>query len=141
MREIKFRGLNRKSGNWHYGYYSADEYSDKFIKNVDMIWEEYTPYYVDRDTVGQYTGLKDKNSKEIYEGDIVRLCDVKRPSGIDSYYHDVDYRIVFKYNMWYMEIIRNFKQACYYSGARINDIPLDFLEVIGNIYENKELLK
>lgn len=57
MREYKFRGLNGNKTEWIYA--TLDDVTGKFQRNG--VW---------RETVGQYTGLKDKNGKEIYEGDI-----------------------------------------------------------------------
>lgn len=68
MREIKFRG-ETEDGNWVYGYlYTVN---DKF-----KIEDDYFSKFVAEDTIGQYTGLCDKNGKKIYEGDVV-LCNNK----------------------------------------------------------------
>lgn len=67
MREIKFRGQRCEDGKWVYGYVDATMYKDLVV-----IHSEASTHSVVPETVGQYTGLLDKNNKEIYEGDVVK---------------------------------------------------------------------
>ena len=125
MRDIIFRGKSEVSGKWCYGNLQLRKNETAIITPDETVLGTYGK--VDRETVGQYTGLKDKNGVEIYEGDIVEIivnnnilkrCVVEFKNGIFGVMFDKQVELT---------AFPHFHNTTF--------------EVIGNIYENKELLK
>ena len=115
MREIKFRAWDKTTGIM---YPNAENRLDLFLHNRDM-------------ELMQYTGLKDKNGKEIYEGDIVQPYQDVYSKGLSK----VDSPQVVEYSP---PGFLPFDLPCH--GGQIYMDDTEF-EVIGNIYENPELVE
>jgi uncharacterized phage protein (TIGR01671 family) len=137
MRPIKFRGKRKDNGKWVYGYYGKDKDGKTWIY---YLWATFDTSMlnsfidVDPQTVGQFTGLLDKNGKEIYEGDIVKVPSIfsDRPSEIyEIRYSEHGFDLASKTNNWPKR-----EDGYSYYGTSWEKI-----EVIGNIHESSELLK
>ncbi|MDR4986176.1 YopX family protein [Bacillus cereus] len=126
MREIKFRAKTATTNSWVYGHYA-------FVDGYHVIYENGRPLIIRLNTLGQYTGLKDKNGKEIYEGDILAV-------GSEDYLMQV----IWISESWGYEVIKNETNRGYIVGHKSRGglcFYIDLVDVFGNIYENPELLK
>lgn len=122
MREILFRGKQADSGKWVYGFISGlndDEYGIPMTMNDT---EGLCDIIVNPITVGQYTGLTDKNGTKIFEGDIL---------------HAALGNFVVRWSESICSFVASEKERmrpCMNSGT------MKYCEVIGNIHDNPELL-
>ena len=134
-REILFRGKDLQEQNgWLYGYFYKSDFNKReresgkatliFTPDCDTfiyVPEYHNSWMVKAETVGQFTGLKDKNGTRIFEGDIVKVA--------DEY---IDYAI------WANGCFCMARQMMFYEFTYQDS---NRMEVIGNIHDNPELLK
>ena len=134
MREIKFRGrgvfvFDATHSNWYYGYLLRK----RDVRFTIRTHDEDREFYVDPATVGQFTGLKDSEDKEIYEGDVVR---------VDSYGEESIHKIVYG-DYWqypafdlepYLDCESNGVSYCMADNETT-------ITVIGNVHDNPDLLE
>lgn len=147
MREIEFRGKRIGNGEWLvsktvvradggfflalsdaevYGDYGNKEGVTHLCCNRGFLAE------ASPETVGQFTGLEDRNGKRIYEGDIAKVtddADEMQSDGSDTGIGSVE----FYRGLWYVDNGPN--------NALYDLDPCGYIEVIGNIYDNPELLE
>nr|DAI66457.1 MAG TPA: YopX protein [Caudoviricetes sp.] len=135
-REIKFRG-KKHNGSWVYGDLCTP--ANRFISIRENRYtyngishEEYEVY---EDTIGQFTGLTDKNGREIFEGDVIKFHFMtSSPSTSElfptkKFFGEITTN---KYNQW----------TILSDGLEIHiENAIKYGEIIGNIYDNKELLE
>jgi uncharacterized phage protein (TIGR01671 family) len=140
MRPIKFRGKRIDIGEWVYGYYLVED-GDVLIAtdNGDEDGHILEFAKVIPETVGQYTGLKDKNGLEIYDGDIVSF------TTFDCFDHDTQWTGVIKFANGQWEIWDSDKSPYYDSDGAFSLYWVcgqdEEIEIIGNIHTNPELLE
>ena len=133
MREILFRGKRIDNGEWAYGVYYKQEFfyrgeeelhciiptKEALSNDLDLGYESVIP-----ETVGQYTGLKDKNGKKIFEGDIVDVV------------YDIRHIVVSAISLGRFEVV--FHDGCFMKKNQDGlsfFSPSDKCTVVGNIHE------
>lgn len=133
MREILFRGKRKDNGEWVYGdliHYACNN-GDIGIDNGFLVEDEndIETFDVIPETVGQYTGLTDKNGEKVFEGDILRFDYIGKNLGVNGIslceFENGKFGVKWGYHKEFV---------C------LDGFANTTLEVIGNIHDNKELL-
>ena len=156
MREILFRGQTRKKGQkvwmdgtpvdgeWVYGgvLQGVGDFSIIYgSKNQNDPGEDLQKWCVYTDTLGQYTGLTDKNGKKIFEGDVIKFTD--SPFGY-SYIGVVCFNegsFCIKYEYWKKKKFHRIGQTDKWQDMGASGIVTYQYEILGNIHDNPELLE
>ena len=156
MREILFRGKRVENGEWVYGYYAKSVWetgllSNPIIRTSHQIWYDMDNRHqvyaeIIPETVGEWTGLTDRNGVKIFEGDIIkaRYREHNYPNNWSVGY------VVFENGTFKMKVTENNNAIKHtqYCGEKVLAFSIENnfieryykLEVIGNIYDNKDLL-
>ena len=154
MREILFRGKRTDNGEWVYGDLIQNVDCLKIREQEKSIRKIAKSYEIDPKTVGQFTGLLDKNGKKIFEGDIIRYaelyeynCYIESLDNSEAY-DNVDFgdictvdEVVYGIKIGYPAFDLNRHNFEVNGLSELNESGGYFYEVIGNIYDNPELLE
>lgn len=145
MREILFRGKRKDNGKWVYGNYAV---TDNNGKQHFVFQNKAFEFEVDSETVGQYTGLADKNGKKIFEGDIIKAC--FEPQNFNPAPYAVG-RVIFENGTFKVVVCvsKNSIEHKVFEEESITAYSIEHnfldryyvLEVIGNTYDNPKLLE
>lgn len=142
MREILFRGKRLDNGEWVDGslvhrtqFYGNPDNKYFILTDGEFDCDYYDAPQVDPDTVGQYTGLTDKNGMRIFDGDIIRIeC-------TDGYIPEIygPYEVRW-HSEWLKWVYSNEEDKRGYFFEDLGELTYEDCEVIGNIHDNPELL-
>lgn len=136
MRDILFRGKRKDNGEWVEGFYICVGEKYHYILtgklNLTKYGAEFEKYSVDLKTVGQFTGLTDKNRKRIFEGDIINDTDDNELLVVEG---ETSFGFSFRY------VGDDGYTSALDLGLNDDMMALPYAEVVGNIYDNPELVE
>lgn len=133
-REILFRGKRTDNGEWGEGFYEKYNGGDYLNVQTDKLNSGGYPIRefveVIPETVGQYTGLRDKNGRKIFEGDIV----------VTNKFCTPDIKYIVEYDVDIATYIGAHKQGCVKHFTTFSG-DADEFEIVGNIHDNPEMME
>lgn len=150
-REILFRGFNEKNNKWLHGYFFVNR-GKHFVVEDEIQTDplaNWTDFVVNPDTIGQYTGLKDKNGNKIFEGDILKFI---APDGTIRYFV-VEWAVEDRILRPLSDFVPDGNPVCIsgwcfnWNGYHLYPTVIDgvpdneVMEIVGNIHDNPELMK
>ena len=143
MREILFRGKRTINGDWVYGDFMRGNERKSLRDRIfvyDSETQSFNDYEINPSTIGQYTGLTDKNGKRVFDWDILHIA--KIADGLGGYYQpplDYPVNVVVKWDLcaWMWETLCEDKRYISFPDAWCH---YEF-EIIGNVHDNPELLE
>ena len=150
MREILFRGKRTDNGEWLEGWYQppvevthCDGRKESLGASLSVIGQDgfLEDVYIIPETLGQFTGLTDKNGKKMFEGDVVKFTG--SPFGY-SYTGVVCFNegsFCIKYKLWRKEGFHRIGQTTQWQDMGASGIVTYQYEILGNIHDNPELLE
>jgi uncharacterized phage protein (TIGR01671 family) len=133
MRDILFRGKDADTGEWVYGYYSGPVGVCECYEICDINDVIGSMVDVDPETVGQYTGWEDKNGEKIFEGDICRFKEWWKGKACWIG------KVYFEYGIYVIAGGPNEECEIPFN-VQMSRLDISEMEVIGNIYDNPELI-
>lgn len=144
MREILFRGKRTDNGEWVKGYLYITHIGSHEIGSYDAeINIERFTFDVIPETVGQFTGLTDKNGVRIFEGDILDVSSDVAYGGVAV--HRLGYFVVEFHNGCFMKSALDDPQLSFFDNAKrkglYHFISTDIHKIVGNIHDNPDILK
>ena len=134
MREILFRGKRTTNGDWVYGDFVHGNERKSLRDSIfvyDSETQSFNDYEINPSTLGQYTGLTDKNGKRIFEGDIVKAQDEILGS---PFCDGMNGKVVYDEAAYFIELKDPMNSQWLYDECAV-------YEIIGNIHDNPELLE
>ena len=153
IREVIFRGKRLHDNKWIYGNFISDCEGNPHIIEPRFFCEDGhhlqyedntdTPVFIIPETVGQFTGLTDKNGVRIFEGDILDVSSDVAYGGVAV--HRLGYFVVEFHNGCFMKSALDDPQLSFFDNAKrkglYHFISTDIHNIVGNIHDNPDILK